>query len=637
MAKSDILKNNSGGKSANNKGADATDASATKTENSGAFQPNAPKKPIKSNRLLFIALALLLIAAVGFGYTFLKTEIQNSLIIENIKGDVKTLSEYSFTALDKIDGIKKGQLKRNDGGADYQKTYNLSGNLIEYLNLKNQTTIKSIYDDKQNIVEEISTDIDSVFLFTNKYKYDSDNNIIEKTQYDSVGIFNSKYTYGYDSNNNIIERKFYNSKKNLEGRVSYKYNTNNKLIENSKYDSVGNLKSKSTYMHDLNGNVIEKNVFDSSEKLKSKFTYEYKLDNNNNWVQCIEFENSLPIYILVRKIEYHLDNQKISNKEEFPLDYFYKGYHSKNSDTARLYFDKAILIDSSFASAYYERGMRWRAKAGEEDYYKTMQELFIADFTKAIEIDPNYVKAYRWRASILERGFGKGPLGYESNSRMGAIEDYNKLIEINPNDIDAYIERAFLVTWRKDIPSSLYRKYKLNDLNKVLEIDPNNSIAHFCIGEDLMIEKEDYYGAIASFTKAVESDPTFDSAYSSRAESKYKLKNYNSAINDYYSAIYSMTEERKEEMAEGYYYFEIAFIKATKLLDYDEAIRVANKAIKLWDDYWPNEKMEYGDAYFIRALSKQSKGDYYGACLDMKKAKNISWELKYKVPFIPCQ
>ena len=273
----------------------------------------------------------------------------------------------------------------------------------------------------------------------------------------------------------------------------------------------------------MNGNVIEKSVFDSSEKLKSKFTYEYKLDNNKNWVQCIEFENSLPTHILVRKIEYHLDDQKISNKEEFSLDYFYKGYHSKNADTARLYFDKAILIDSSFVSAYCERGMRWRAKAGEEDYHKR-QELFIADFTKAIEIDPNYVEAYRRRASILERGYGKGPLGYESNSRMGAIEDYNKLIEINPNDIDAYIKRAFLVTWRKDIPSSLYRKYKLNDLNKVLEIDPNNSEGHYSIGEDLMIEKEDYYGAIASFTKAVESDPTHDSAYSSRAKCKYKLK-----------------------------------------------------------------------------------------------------------------
>ena len=614
MAKSDILKNNSGGKSANNKGADATDASATKTENSGAFQPNAPKKPIKRNRLLFIGLLILLIAAVAFGYTFFKPEIQNSLTLENIKGDVKTLSEYSFTALDKIDGIKKGKLKRNDGGADYQKTYNLSGNLIEYLNLKNQTTIKSIYDDKQNIVEEISTDIDSVFLFTNKYKYDSDNNIIEKTQYDSVGIFNSKYTFGYDSNNNIIERKFYNSKKNMKGRVFNKYDTNNKLIEKSKYDSEGNLKFKFTYMHDLNGNVIEKNVFDSSEKLKSKFTYEYKLDNNNNWVQCVEFENSLPTFILVRKIEYHLDNQKISNKEAFPIDYFYKGYHSKNRDTARFYFDKAILIDSSFASAYYEREKRWWNEG--------------KGYTKAIEIDPNYIEAYRDRAKIGERGYGLG--------RKVAYKDYSKIIEINPRDVDAYLSRSYLSSYATDNVYESSSKFELNDLNKVLEIDPNNAHAHYSIGIHKQRE-ENYVGAIASFTKAVESDPTYDSAYSSRAESKEGLKDFNGAINDYYSAIYSMTEERKNEMCVGHYYYDIAYIEATKFLDYDEAIRVANKAIKLYDDYWPNEKMEYGDAYFIRAFSKQSKGDYYGACLDMKKVKNISWDLKYEIPFIPCQ
>jgi len=567
----------------------------------------------KTKRFLFTGLVLLFIASVGVSYIILKGETKNSLTKENLKGNVKTLSEYSFAAVDKIDGIKKGQLKRNDGGVDYQKTYNLSGNLIEYLNLKNQTTIKSIYDDKQNIVEEISTDIDSVFLFTNKYKYDSDNNIIEKTQYDSVGTFNSKYTYRHDSNKNIIERNFYNSKKNLEGRLSYKYDTNNKLLENSKYDSVGNLKFKFTYIHDLNGNVIEKNVFDSSEKLKTKFTYEYKLDNNNNWVQCVEFENSLPIYILVRKIEYHLDNQKISNKEEFPLDYFYKGYHSKNSDTARFYFDKAILIDSSFASAYYEREKRWWNEG--------------KGFTKAIEIDPNYIEAYRGRAKIGERGYGLG--------RKVAYKDYSKIIEINPRDVDAYLSRSELSLYATD---NVYEssKFKLNDLNKVLEIDPNNAHAHVSIGMHKQRE-ENYVGAIASFTKAVESDPTHDSAYSFRAESKEGLKDYNGAINDYYSAIYSMTEERKNEMCVGHYYYDIAYIEATKFLDYDEAIRVANKAIKLYDDYWPNEKMEYGDAYLIRAFSKQSKGDYYGACLDMKKAKNISWDLKYKIPFIPCQ
>jgi len=618
MAKSDILKNNSGGKSANNKGADATDASATKTENSGAFQPNAPKKPIKRNRLLFIGLLILLIAAVGFGYTFLKTEIQNSLTIENIKGDVKTLSEYSFTALDKIDGIKKGQLKRNDGGADYQKTYNLSGNLIEYLNLKNQTTIKSIYDDKQNIVEEISTDIDSVFLFTNKYKYDSDNNIIEKTQYDSVGTFNSKYTYRHDSNKNIIERNFYNSKKNLEGRLSYKYDTNNKLLENSKYDSAGNLKFKFTYIHDLNGNVIEKNVFDSSEKLKSKFTYEYKLDNNNNWVQCVEFENSLPTYILVRKIEYQLNNQKISNKEEFSLDYFYKGYHSKNSDTALFYFDKAILIDSSFASAYYEREKRWWNEG--------------KGFTKAIEIDPNYIEAYRDRAKIGERGYGLG--------RKVAYKDYSKIIEINPRDVDAYLSRSELWYALFDFDRQRAEPYFLDDVNKALELDPNSARAHYLIG-GYKWAKEDYLGAITSFNMALKIDPNFFEALNSRASCKKDFKDFEGAIGDYDKLIQSYSKS----WWVPYWEFEIALIAALGIFDYESAMYFVNSAI---ETHKKNNSSGTADlernfqrAYFLRAYLKQKSGNYKGACLDMRKAGNYTWSKidwpSYISKFTPCQ
>ena len=97
-------------------------------------------------------------------------------------------------------------------------------------------------------------------------------------------------------------------------------------------------------------------------------------------------------------------------------------------------------------------------------------------------------------------------------------KDYSKIIEINPRDVDAYLSRSELSLYATD---NVYEssKFKLNDLNKVLEIDPNNAYAHVSIGMHKQIE-ENYVGAIASFTKAVESDPTHDSAYSFRAESK---------------------------------------------------------------------------------------------------------------------
>ena len=53
----------------------------------------------------------------------------------------------------------------------------------------------------------------------------------------------------------------------------------------------------------------------------------------------------------------------------------------------------------------------------------------ISDYTKAIEINPNYAKAY------YNRGLTKRNL----KDFNGAISDYTKAIEINPNYAKAYV------------------------------------------------------------------------------------------------------------------------------------------------------------------------------------------------------
>ena len=52
----------------------------------------------------------------------------------------------------------------------------------------------------------------------------------------------------------------------------------------------------------------------------------------------------------------------------------------------------------------------------------------IADYTKAIELDPDYANAYYNRA-ILKR---------DLKDYYGAIADYTKAIELNPDYVDAY-------------------------------------------------------------------------------------------------------------------------------------------------------------------------------------------------------
>jgi tetratricopeptide (TPR) repeat protein len=80
---------------------------------------------------------------------------------------------------------------------------------------------------------------------------------------------------------------------------------------------------------------------------------------------------------------------------------------------------------SNDASDYLNRGV---SKYFLEDYSGA-----IADYTKAIEIDPNYALAY----------YNRGVSKYSLDDYSGAIADYTKAIEIDPNYTSAYYSRGF--------------------------------------------------------------------------------------------------------------------------------------------------------------------------------------------------
>ena len=70
--------------------------------------------------------------------------------------------------------------------------------------------------------------------------------------------------------------------------------------------------------------------------------------------------------------------------------------------------------------------------SGVEKYEKDDYQGAIADWSKAIEINPKYAYAYS------NRGSAKDELG----DYQGAIADYTKALEINPQDASAYLNRG---------------------------------------------------------------------------------------------------------------------------------------------------------------------------------------------------
>lgn len=82
-------------------------------------------------------------------------------------------------------------------------------------------------------------------------------------------------------------------------------------------------------------------------------------------------------------------------------------------------------------------------KAGEKLLASGKKEAAIAEFTKAIEVDPECLKAYLNRAMCYN----------ETGQPKKAVADFSKAIELDPNDAYPYDQRAILYRTTLNEPS----------------------------------------------------------------------------------------------------------------------------------------------------------------------------------------
>ncbi len=96
-------------------------------------------------------------------------------------------------------------------------------------------------------------------------------------------------------------------------------------------------------------------------------------------------------------------------------------------------FTKAIELDPSYARAYSSRGGAYFSKG---EYDKA-----IADYTKAIELDPKLAVAYYFYFRGLAYYY-KGEYDKAIADSTKAIADCTKAIELDPNCAEAYYARG---------------------------------------------------------------------------------------------------------------------------------------------------------------------------------------------------
>jgi len=146
----------------------------------------------------------------------------------------------------------------------------------------------------------------------------------------------------------------------------------------------------------------------------------------------------------------------------------------------------------------------------------------IHDYSKAIELNPNFAVAY------FNRGLSYAKLGGKSNE---AFNDYNKAIELNPNFAAAYNNRGRIYSFQGKYDKAI------SDYSKAIELNPNFAVAYFNRGLSYAKLGGKSNEAINDYSKSIELDPKQSDAYSARGTRYVAMKKYEEAMIDLNRAL----------------------------------------------------------------------------------------------------
>ena len=167
----------------------------------------------------------------------------------------------------------------------------------------------------------------------------------------------------------------------------------------------------------------------------------------------------------------------------------------------------------STAADFFSHGLE-RGKAKDADGA-------IADYTRAIELDPKMAAAYVNRAKALN----------DKGDYVGAIADSTTAIELgHPEIYLAYYHRGFARRRTKDLSGAI------SDFTKALELKPTHDLT--LIGRAAArVETADYDGAIEDYTKLLAVTNNSPRVYVWRGKVRWTRADYEEAVVDFTEAI----------------------------------------------------------------------------------------------------
>lgn len=259
-------------------------------------------------------------------------------------------------------------------------------------------------------------------------------------------------------------------------------------------------------------------------------------------------------------------------------------YDKGEPDLAIADYTKAIELDPKDAQPYFNRGLAY-VKKREPDPA-------IADFTNAIELDPNYADAYIARGNVYD----------DTGEHDQAIASYTKAIQLKPNYALAYYNRSIAYRDKGDADRAIA------DYNKAIELNSNSQLSPDwaqCVDQGSAFAISACTRIIQSGTKTREN---LAAAYTDRGIAYEHEGEHKQAIADYTNAI-----ELDPKLAAAYYSRGNVYEREG---EHDQAIADYNKAIDL--------DPKYADAYHNRGAAYRNKGDADRAIVDFNKTLELN-------------
>jgi tetratricopeptide (TPR) repeat protein len=162
-------------------------------------------------------------------------------------------------------------------------------------------------------------------------------------------------------------------------------------------------------------------------------------------------------------------------------------------------------------------------KRGETYYYAELYDQAIADFSKSIQMEPNFDGAYFYRgAAYFDEGL------YDQ-----AISDFTKAIKMRPSSHGLYGNRGFVY-----LKKGLYDQ-AISDLTKAIQIQPSFNVLYGNRGF-AYLKKGMYSEALSDFTNAINISPLSPYSawlYGNRGFAYLNKRMYDDAISDVNKAV----------------------------------------------------------------------------------------------------